>query len=77
MSNYEDYETVSKCYDDDRTPEGADIIAGLLFIHGGKPLKVSQIFYTIKIYQRICQLITILLAYSIINPTFSGDSGIT
>ena len=49
MSNYEDYETVSKCYDDDRTPEGADIIAGLLFIHGGKPLKVSQIFYTINL----------------------------
>ena len=46
MSNYEDYETVSKCYDDDRTPEGADIIAGLLFIHGGKPLKVGKIFDT-------------------------------
>ena len=48
MSNYEDYETVSKCYDDDRTPEGADIIAGLLFIHGGKPLKVGKIFYMIN-----------------------------
>ena len=40
MSKYEDYDDISNSYDNNRQPEGADIIAGLLHIHGGKSFKV-------------------------------------
>lgn len=42
MSNIFDYEKpgVAEIYDKERYPMGANIIAGLLYIHGGKPLKV-------------------------------------
>ena len=47
MSTYEDYDEVSKSYDKDRYPDGADIIASLLRVHGGKPLKVC-VFLTFQ-----------------------------
>ena len=42
MSTFEDYQKVSKNYDDERSAMGADVMAGLLHVHGGKPLKVSN-----------------------------------
>ena len=42
MSKYEDYSEVSKVYDKERTAMGADTIAGLLHVYGGKPLKVNE-----------------------------------
>lgn len=39
MSKFEDYSEVSKVYDKERTAMGADTIAGLLHVYGGKPLK--------------------------------------
>ena len=48
MSKYENYNEVSSCYDEGRYPAGADIIAGLLHVHGGKPLKVRVIRFFIN-----------------------------
>ena len=42
MSTFEDYQKVSENYDDERSAMGADVMAGLLHVHGGKPLKVSN-----------------------------------
>ena len=39
MSKYENYSEVSKVYDKARTAMGADTIAGVLHVYGGKPLK--------------------------------------
>ena len=41
MSKILDYDEVSTVYDRDRAAVGVDVIAGLIFIHGGKPLKVG------------------------------------
>jgi len=41
MSSYENYESVSKFYDDQREAIGSDVIAGMMQFYCGKPLKVS------------------------------------
>ena len=58
MSKFEDYSEVSKVYDKERTAMGADTIAGLLHVYGGKPLKVilNQIrlaLHTRKLLQQV------------------------
>ena len=40
MSKFENYTETSSSYDKEREPVGADVIAGLLHVHAGKPLKV-------------------------------------
>lgn len=42
MSKFEDYEKVSKVYDKERVASGADVIAGLLYVYGNRPLRVSD-----------------------------------
>ena len=44
MSKFENYDDVSKSYDQAREPVGADVIVGMLHVYGGKPLKVSYLF---------------------------------
>ena len=44
MSKFENYDDVSKSYDQGREPVGADVIVGMLHVYGGKPLKVSCLF---------------------------------
>lgn len=39
MSKFEDYDTVSKSYDDQRFPVGADVIVAMMQFHCRKPLK--------------------------------------
>ena len=43
MSSYEDYSKVSEVYDKERLALGADVVAGLLHVYGGKPLKVGNL----------------------------------
>ena len=43
MSKFENYDDVSKSYDQGREPVGADVIVGMLHVYGGKPLKVSYL----------------------------------
>ena len=49
MSTYLDYNEASNHFDDVRQSDGADIIAGLLHVHAGKPLKVRIHCYSIWI----------------------------
>ena len=49
MSTYLDYNEASNHFDDVRKADGADIIAGLLHVHAGKPLKVRIHCYSIGI----------------------------
>ena len=46
MSKYENYSEVAKSYDKDRNAFGADIIAGILQVHGSKQLKVVHLLPT-------------------------------
>jgi len=41
MSSYENYESVSKFYDDQREAIGSDVMAGMMQFYCDKPLKVS------------------------------------
>ena len=40
MSKILDYDKISTVYDRERAAVGVDVIAGLILIHCGKPLKV-------------------------------------
>ena len=49
MSTFEDYHKASKSYDEERNQVGADIMAGLLHIYGGKPIQVISFVFNLNI----------------------------
>jgi hypothetical protein len=42
MSKYEDYNNVSRNYDNQRFAMGSDVMAAMMQLHCGKPLKVGH-----------------------------------